>query len=165
MAKKSDFHKVIIGRAESINFVDAQINDVPAKVDTGAYRNAIHASNIRVEDGVLVFDLFSNHPLCGSLGHEISTQDFEIVGVRNSFGHREDRYEIKLKVKVGPKIFTTAFTLADRSKMIYPILLGRKLLNGRFLVDTEKAGVDRAKLKKDYAIAFPEDEEDGRDEK
>ncbi|MCY1558041.1 putative ATP-dependent zinc protease [compost metagenome] len=82
--------------------------------------------------------------------------------VANSFGHREERFEVKLKIKLGPKVFHAQFTLADRSKKIYPILLGRKLLNHRFLVDSSETSLDRITLKKQYNIDFPNDEEEGR---
>ena len=163
MATKYDFHKVIIGRSEALSFVDLEIPSVPAKVDTGAYRSAVHASDISEEDGVLSFTLLGGHPQCDAMSKRISVKSYNIVGIRNSFGQREDRYEVKLKAKLGPKVFFAQFTLADRSQNVYPILLGRKLLSHRFLVDTGRAGVDRAVLRKKYGIKFPMDEEEGRD--
>lgn len=162
MPTKHDFHKVVIGRSELLSFVDADAPRVPAKTDTGAYRSAVHASNISVVDGVLRFELLGGHPVCGTLSKQLETEDFTQVTVANSFGHEEQRYEVKLKVKLGPKIFHARFTLADRSKKIYPVLLGRKLLNHRFLVDSSETSLDRITLKKQYGIDFPADEEEGR---
>lgn len=135
--------------------------DIPAKVDTGAYRSAVHADNIQLsEDGkTLSFRLLGGHPVCGALAADMSTDSFKVVLISNSFGHTEERYEVKLRVKLGPKIFTATFSLADRSKKIYPILLGRKMLNNRFLVDTAHAQINRVELKKQYGISFPDDEE------
>ena len=162
MPTKHDFHKVVIGRSELLSFVDADAPRVPAKTDTGAYRSAVHASNISVVAGVLRFELLGGHPVCGTLSKQLETEDFTQVTVANSFGHEEQRYEVKLKVKLGPKIFHARFTLADRSKKIYPVLLGRKLLNHRFLVDSAETSLDRITLKKQYGIDFPADEEEGR---
>jgi len=161
---RADFHKVVIGRAELLHFMDEAIADIPAKVDTGAFRSAVHASDITLSaDGkTLSFRLLGNHPVCGNLATTIATEQFTKVRVENSFGHREERYEVKLRVKLGPKIFSAAFSLADRGKKIYPILLGRKMLNGRFLVDTAHTQIDRVELKKKYDIVFPADEEEGR---
>ncbi len=161
---RTDFHKVIVGRAELLHFMEQQIADIPAKVDTGAYRSAVHASNIVLSDdgSELSFVLLGGHPVCGSLATEVKTKDFKSVWIANSFGHREERYEVKLRVKLGPKIFSATFSLADRSKKIYPILLGRKMLNNRFLVDTAETSINRIDLKKQYGIDFPNDEEDGR---
>jgi hypothetical protein len=164
MASKHDFHKVIIGRSEVLSFVGTDAINVPAKTDTGAYRSAVHASNISVDNnGVLSFDLLGGHPVCGAMERRITAESFTQVWVANSSGHREERYEVKLKVKLGPKVFHARFTLADRSKKIYPILLGRKLLNHRFLVDSSETSLDRVTLKQRYGIDFPNDEEEGRD--
>ncbi len=162
MATKHDFHKVIIGRSEEIAFRDFGIDGVPAKTDTGAFRSAVHAINICENNGILTFNLLGDHPVCGAFAKEVSTDEFQKVWVANSFGHREERYEVKLKVKLGPKVFFARFTLADRSKKIYPVLLGRKLLNHRFLVDSAESSVNRVELKEKYGIAFPIDEEEGR---
>lgn len=159
---RQDFHKVIIGRSEALSFVGVDgFADVPAKVDTGAYRSAVHASNIKLnaETGVLSFDLLGGHPVCGALHHNFETTEFAQVEVENSFGHREQRYEVRLKVKLGPKVFYARFSLADRSKKVYPILLGRKLLNSRFLVDSAESSINRIDLKTKYGIEFPKDEE------
>lgn len=162
MPTRNDFHKLVIGRSERLDFVDLEIHGVPAKVDTGAYRSAIHASDITEEDGVVSFTVFGNHPVCGRMAQRLSTSEYQKVMVANSFGHREERYDIKFRVKLGPKVFKAKFTLADRSKKIYPILLGRTMLNRRFLVDTNESAVDRVQLKKEYGIVFPNDEEEGR---
>jgi len=164
MASKHDFHKVIIGRSELLDFVGTNALNVPAKTDTGAFRSAVHADNITIDDdGVLRFDLLGGHPVCGAMVHRIAAEEFTKVWVANSSGHREERYEVKLKVKLGPKVFHARFTLADRSKKIYPILLGRKLLNHRFVVDSSETSLDRVTLKQQYGIDFPGDEEEGRD--
>lgn len=165
MATKHDFHQVIIGRSEVLNFVDYGILHVPAKTDTGAFRSAVHATNIRLSKSsdTLSFDLLTHHPVCGAMGKRVETQEFAKVWVANSFGQREERYEVKLRVKLGPKIFTARFTLADRSKKVYPILLGRKLLNYRFLVDSAESSLNRVELKQKYGIDFPDDEEEGRE--
>ncbi|MEO5950527.1 MAG: RimK/LysX family protein [Candidatus Saccharimonadales bacterium] len=163
MASKYDFHKVIIGRSEVLSFLDTDASNVPAKTDTGAYRSAVHASNITVTDGELHFDLLGGHPVCGNMSKHLTTTDFTKVTVSNSFGHEEERFEVRLKVKLGPKVFQARFTLADRSKKIYPILIGRKLLNHRFLVDSSETSLDRLTLKRQYNIDFPQDEEEGRD--
>lgn len=163
MASKHDFHKVIIGRSEVLSFLDTAAERVPSKVDTGAYRSAVHATNIQLgDDGVLGFDLLGDHPICGAMAQHLTTTEYKVVRIANSFGHEETRYEVKLKVKLGPKIFYAGFTLADRSKKIYPVLLGRTLLSNRFLVDTSETGLDRAALKRLYGVDFPIDEEEGR---
>lgn len=161
---RTNFHKVVVGRAELIHFTDFEMADIPAKVDTGAYRSAVHADQIQLSDDgqKLSFRLLGGHPVCGALATVVETTQFQKVWIANSFGHREERFEVKLCVKLGPKVFMATFSLADRSKKIYPILLGRKMLNNRFLVDTAYTQVDRLELKRKYGIEFPQDEEEGR---
>ncbi len=160
MPKKKS-HKHIIGRAETIEFKDFDVADVPAKTDTGAFHSAVHADRIKLNEKtkVLSFRLLGSHNACPSDAVETTTEAYRRVLVANSFGHEEVRFEVPLRVKIGSKVVTSPFTLADRSKKIYPVLLGRKLLNGRFMVDSEQTSIDRRELKKRFKINLPEDEE------
>lgn len=165
MKNRTDFHKTVIGRAEELSFIVPEIPNVPSKVDTGAYRSAVHAANIKLsKDGkILSFVLLGNHPVCGAMSQKVETNSFKQVQIANSFGHTEMRYEVRLRVKMGPKVFLAAFTLANRTQKIYPVLLGRKMLNGRFFIDTAETSIDRVELKKKYGIVLPVDEEQGRE--
>lgn len=122
-----------IGRAERIAFPSAGLRDVPAKVDTGAYRSSVWATDIHIKDGKLYFRLLDDPK-----GKEQSTDKFELVEVENSFGHSEERYSVYLQVVLAGRRVHTNFTLADRSSKTYPVLLGRKLLRGKFIVDVSK---------------------------
>jgi len=154
---KNNF-KTIIGRDLSILFVDGDQTDIAAKVDTGAYRSALHADHIKEIDGVLHFRALGGHPVFGKSAFTAQTNSFKKVNVENSFGHSQERYEVPLKVKVAGKTFIAKFSLADRSKKRYPILLGRTMLNTRFIIDTSLSNLDRELLKK-QGILMPNDEE------
>lgn len=130
-------HQVIIGRVERVDFPDAGIFDVPAKIDTGAFRSSIASSDVYEKDGVLYFKLFAPN-MEWYTGEEMSTNEFAKIEIENSFGHKEERYSIYLKVKIAKKVVRSNFTLSSRSEKIYPILLGRRLLKNRFLVDVAK---------------------------
>jgi hypothetical protein len=142
-------YKVVLGRGEVIHFVDVDVHDVPAKPDTGAYRSSIHARGMKVsEDGkTLTFEMFGGHPLFGDYAKTVTTDTFKEVEVESSFGHRETRFCIKLKVSIGGKKFISGFTLADRSEKLYPVLLGRTLLNKRFIVDSSLINIDKKELR------------------
>lgn len=161
MATTRDSQKTIIGRSAYLDFYDLGLNKVPSKIDTGAYRSAVHASKIKEKEGVLHYTIFGGHPVCGFMAQTLTTKKFTKVRVINSFGHSEERYEVNLKIKIGQETFNTPFTLANRSKLVFPILVGRKLLNNRFLVDTSKSSINRTELKKQFNIDFPLDEEQG----
>lgn len=130
-------HKAVIGRVERVDIIEADIFKVPAKIDTGAYRTSVWASHIHEEDGVLFFTLLGPTSPWYS-GKELQVSNFEIVEVENSFGHKENRYSVHIKIKIGTKIVNSNITLSDRSTKIYPILIGRKLLKGKFIVDVSE---------------------------
>ena len=129
--------KTVIGRAERLNFIDGEVVGLPAKVDTGAYRSAVWASRIREEDGVLYFTLLGPSSPYFS-GKQLSTKQFKIVEVENSFGHKQKRYSVFLRVEIGGRKIRSNFTLANRSVKTYPALIGRKMLKNRFIVDVSQ---------------------------
>ena len=123
-----------IGSKEHVTLPEFSIEDVPAKVDTGADYTAIWASDIVEADGKLAYKLFGR----GSrfyTGQTIVTSDYGVTQVRNSFGDSEIRYTVKMSMKLGGKKTRVSFRLADRSRNRYPILIGKKTLIGKFLVD------------------------------
>ena len=130
----------VIGRAERIDLPAFNIFKVPAKTDTGADSSAIWGSNIKETAEGLEFTLFGPESEFYT-GEKLvfGSEDFDVTRVANSFGDRELRYKIKLTVRVKRRLVKGSFTLADRSLKTYPILLGRKLLSGKFVVDV-KAG-------------------------
>lgn len=144
-------YKTIIGRAEAIDFPKEMLLNIPAKVDTGAYLSAVHATDIEIIEKsngskVLQFTLLGDHPST-PFSKKIQTKNYEIKTIVNSFAHKQERYVVNFRVKLAGKVFTTKFSLADRSKKAFPILIGRALTNKRFLVDTDIAHIDRKHLK------------------
>lgn len=126
--------KPVLGRVESITFLEDDIENLPAKVDTGAYRSSVWATHIREEAGVLYFRLLGpSSPYYTGIEH--STTEFKIVEVENSFGHKQHRYSIFLRISIGGRTIRSNFTLANRRTKTYPVLIGRKLLKNRFVVD------------------------------
>lgn len=126
----------VIGRAEKIDLLDFGIAGVPAKVDTGADTSAIWVSSIEEKDDGLYFVLFSpESPSYTGVVQRFTKPDYSITRVANSFGQRELRYKVKLSIRVKDRSVRATFTLSDRSQKTYPILLGRRLLHGKFLVD------------------------------
>lgn len=117
----------------------AGIPDVPAKVDTGATISSIWASQITLTpENKLEFCLFApGSPLY--TGERITVDEFKVRNVRNSTGHEEIRYLVWLPTVIKGKRIRTSYTLADRSRNDFPVLIGRRALNGKFLVNVSKA--------------------------
>jgi glutathione synthase/RimK-type ligase-like ATP-grasp enzyme len=128
---------VHIGNVELLSLVDDQVDGIPAKIDTGADGSSIWASNVKLAGGKLSFNFFA--PGSAYYREEpIVTTAFKATSVKNSFGHEEFRYKIRLRVKVGDHTLTRWFSLADRSRNTYPILLGKNFLSKRFVVDVSQ---------------------------
>lgn len=112
--------------------------EVLAKIDTGADSSAVWASNIHVtSEGVLEFVLFGK----GSphyTGEVIRRKDFSVAVVRSSNGHEQIRYRTKMAIRLGGRRVRATLNLSDRSRNDYPLLIGRRTLHGKFLVDVSK---------------------------
>lgn len=111
------------------------IEGVPAKVDTGAFSGALHASRIReVKDKDDVTHLRFN-PL-GSSDHTIEIDTYHRRRVRSSNGITSMRYAIDTEVEIMGVAYPITLTLTNRSAMKYQMLIGRKFLRLHgFLVD------------------------------
>lgn len=129
----------IIGRVEKVGLPQLSILKVPAKVDTGADSCSIWAHKVEERDNSLSVVFFGpDSPYYDSKIHIFSSNQYSITRISNSFGHREIRYKLKLKLRIKGKIINGTFTLADRSTKLYPILIGKSLLRRKFLVDVSK---------------------------
>ena len=125
-----------IGRAERIDLIDFAVKSVPAKVDTGADTSSIWTSAVSEVGEQLCFTLFapSSEYYTGEV-IRLPRSAYSITRVANSFGVKELRYKVKIKIAIKGRVVRATFTLSDRSQKMYPILLGRRLLNRKFLVD------------------------------
>ncbi|MEO7082207.1 MAG: RimK/LysX family protein [Flavobacteriales bacterium] len=132
--------KVTIGRLEYIALPKLGVERVAAKLDTGAYRSALHYQKISLrtvddrEELVVTFAM-------GRKRTKMVFKRFTLVTVKSSTGHRTERYLITTPVKLNGFIVNTQFTLFDRSDMKYQVLLGRKFMSGRFVVDVARKNV------------------------
>jgi len=140
----------IIGRKDKADFPELHLVNIDIKIDTGAYTSTIHSHDIREvdidEEKYIEFQLLDpSHP---NYSDEIfKTKRFVKKKVKNSFGESELRFFVKTQIIIFGKDYPIELSLSDRSNMKYPILIGRKLLNKRFMVDTTKKNLSY-KLKK-----------------
>lgn len=124
----------LIGRREYVSFPLLNLSKVEAKIDTGAYTCSIHCDNIKLttenNKSVLSFQLLDNSV------HR--TEIFFRKKIKNSFGEMEERFIIKTLIYIGGKKINTTISLSDRESMRYPVLIGRRLLKGKFVVDVNQ---------------------------
>ena len=130
----------IIGSTEYVSV--GKIKKVPAKIDTGADSSAIWASNIEVQkDGTLTYSLFAPKSPYYT-GEILKNKEYTVSLVRSSNGGEQIRYRVKLPIKINGHTVKASLTLADRSRNHFPILIGRRTISGRFLVDVSKSNVE-----------------------
>lgn len=126
----------VIGRAESVDFPDLGFRRVPAKVDTGADSSAVWVSSLQEKpDGLHCIFFGTGSTYFTGQVVVFPKKAFKFTTVLNSFGQKERRYKLKLRIRVKGRLVWASFTLSDRSRNTYPILIGRKLLLRKFVVD------------------------------
>ncbi len=126
--------KNVIGRTVLVDV--SSICCVPAKTDTGADFSSIWASGVEEVDGKLYCTLFdTSSPYYTGERLSFTPGSYVRTRVASSSGHRQARYAVVLPVNVAGRSLDARFSLANRSTMLYPILLGCDMLAGRFLVD------------------------------
>lgn len=145
--KKSNLK--IIGRLESVSFSEWDLHDIDAKIDTGAYTSSLHCHHIKSvqkegEEFVRFNLLDPSHETYNDKLFELPIHRKKTV--KSSNGLKEERFVVKTKVQIGDKNLTAELSLTDRSEMRYPVLIGRKLISGRFLVDVSQKYLTEKKI-------------------
>lgn len=128
--------KQIVGWREVVSLPELGITGIPAKIDTGARTSSLHAVNI---------DLFDRD------GEEMARFDLDFCRdkayrhceavrvahrtITSSNGTAEERLIVKTVLSMGGQEFRAEFSLADRSDMVFPMLVGRTALKNRYLVN------------------------------
>ncbi len=110
----------------------------PARIDTGAAMSSLDARELKTNRGTRVAE-FKLPDIMG--GQRLVRHIITWQMVRSSNGESEKRPVIQMEIRIGHRTVTTEVTLTDRSKMDFPLLIGRNTLSGLFLVDVTRANL------------------------
>lgn len=127
----------VLAAFEEISFPEFDMNRVHAKIDTGAYSGAIHCTRVHEEEEqgktVLYFSPFDYPELVKKTTHYVKRR------VRSSNGATQIRYFIDTSIIIKGATYPIHISLADRSDMRWPVLIGRRFLkNNEFIVDVRR---------------------------
>ncbi|MEN8793870.1 MAG: RimK/LysX family protein [Flavobacteriales bacterium] len=136
--------KKIIGRKDILNFPRLKLEGIEVKIDTGAYSSSIHCRDIKLgqKNGkeVITYVLLDpTHPKYH--GKKFTSSTFKEKYVKSSNGVSEKRFVITTDVLIYEEKYKIELSLTERGEMRFPILIGRKLLIGKFIVDPSKTNL------------------------
>ncbi|MGM5480605.1 MAG: RimK/LysX family protein [Nanobdellota archaeon] len=108
---------VVVGFVEHVTcFGKSEKKTLPARIDTGATKSSIDERIVK----------------------ELDIGPFVGERIIRTVQGTQRRKIVRLKIRIGEKTVTTKFTVADRSQLKYPILIGRNILRKGFLIDPTK---------------------------
>ena len=127
----------VVGWRELVHLPELGLHAIPAKIDSGARTSSLHATILDEfeRDGetfvrfAVDFDQPSVRQVCEAV-------HIDWRGVTSSNGETQSRRIIKTPLKIGRLTFRAEISLADRSDMRFPMLIGRSSLRRRFVVDS-----------------------------
>ncbi|WP_223144991.1 ATP-dependent zinc protease family protein [Teredinibacter waterburyi] len=142
--------KLVLGRVEWVWLPVAQ-QRYKARIDTGAATSSISAVDVQR------FERDGKRWVRFTVPGEGGSQAFETPLLHHkkirqaSLEELERRPVVELLVQVGDKVEGVEFTLTDRNKMLYPVLLGRNFLQDFAMVDVSLKFTQSRKLRDSLA--------------
>lgn len=130
--------KFIVGWREMLALPELGIEQIKAKVDTGARSSCLHTFKIEpFHKGEELWVRFWIHPIQKNdeLVKECEAKVIDQRTVKDSGGHEEQRYVIRTMLKFNGEEWPIEVTLTNRENMLFRMLLGRTAMNNRIIVD------------------------------
>ncbi len=131
-----------VGWKEYVGLPDWGVRRVKAKIDTGARTSALDVTRCELRagpGGALVAALYlSLDPRRPERTVTVEVPVVRMACVRNSGGACEERPVIETTLRLGPVSKRIHLTVTRRASMRFRMLLGRKALEGDFVVDVSR---------------------------
>jgi hypothetical protein len=128
---------ITLGWRERLALPQFGIALLRAKLDTGARSSSLHVDTLETfqHNGAtwLRFSLTLGRRQRRTVQCEAPAHDRRIV--TDTGGHRTERWFVRSDVQLAGARFAIDISLTDRRHMLFPMLLGRSALHGRFAVD------------------------------
>lgn len=125
----------MVGWRELVSLPELGLAGIPAKIDTGARTSSLHAEVI--DDFTRAGQRFVQFAVdWDGTRHRCEAVHVDLRGITSSNGEQQERFVIKTPLRIGNYDFRAEISLADRSQMQFPMLIGRTALRRRFVVDS-----------------------------
>ena len=124
--------KTAIGLAEDVTLLPWGVK-IPARIDTGAATSSLDARELKIEGDIADFKLPDKY---GGLNLRLPIVDWRVVRNADS---RERRPVVEMEICMGAQTFRARMNLNDRSRVKYPLIIGRNVLRNHFIVDCMRA--------------------------
>ncbi|RPF71588.1 ATP-dependent zinc protease family protein [Aurantiacibacter spongiae] len=126
-----------VGWRELVDLPDLGLHAIPAKIDTGARTSSLHATILeQYERGGESYVRFAVDFARQHVRQVCEAVQVDWRGITSSNGKTQRRMIIKTPLTIGAQTFRAEISLADRSDMKFPMLIGRSSLRRRFTVDS-----------------------------
>jgi hypothetical protein len=126
---------LVVGWRELVSLPELGLTGIPAKIDTGARTSSLHAHVL--DDFVRDGERFVRFAVeWGGERHFCEAIHVDLRGITSSNGDKQTRFVIKTPLTIGKLRFRAEISLADRSQMQFPMLIGRSALRRRMVVDS-----------------------------
>lgn len=128
-----DQKKIIVGAFERISLPALGGVEYLAKIDTGAYRGAVHVDDIVFSDDESVKVVLNGQ------SYQFSAENVKKVKIISSSGHVSFRPVVHMPIVVQGVSYHTWIGLTNRDKMKFSALIGRFFLReNQILVDVTR---------------------------
>jgi hypothetical protein len=127
----------VVGWRELVALPELGLTAIPAKIDTGARTSSLHGTIIeRFERDGEAYVRFAVDFERQHVRQVCEAVHVDWRGITSSNGETQRRMIIKTPIRIGDVEFRAEISLADRSDMKFPMLIGRSALRRHFLVDS-----------------------------
>lgn len=138
----------VVGWRELVHLPELGLTAIPAKIDTGARTSSLHATVLQEfrRDGENFVRFAVDFPQ-QKVRQICEAVHVDIRGITSSNGETQERYVIKTPMRLGDTEFRAEISLANRSDMRFPMLIGRSSLRRRFVVDSGYSWLQTPEMK------------------
>ena len=141
LATRAKSDRPLLGWREWLALPELGLAAVRAKVDTGARSSALHVEQADVfsQDGIEMVRFTLDTGREQAPPQTVTAPVHDRRRVIDSGGHATERIFIRTCVRLAGRDWPIEINLTDRKNLLFPMLLGRSAIRGRFWVNPARS--------------------------